>query len=314
MRYARGVPRRAVLVLAAAGCYAPFPPGDVPCDPDAPACPAGQRCLSAGAGFVCTESAPPPPTDGPITTEGDRGGDEIADLDDNCPDDKNRDQADEDRDSLGDACDNCPPYPNKEQADLDGDGVGDDCDPREQVPGDRIALFEGFAGGSLPSDWTPAGTWVVAAGALFVQAAGANPATLVLPHVSTPRLSLVTAVLVGEVTGSEAAAGVVDRTPMNGGGGILCGGGRDGAEIVGLFDVGTETVIDAEVYDFRIGSTYGLWMDRDGIDYGCFAWSPGGSEAFVESPANPSEPGPFVGLLAYRATVTFPWIMVVAPQ
>jgi hypothetical protein len=58
----------------------------------------------------------------------DGDGDGVFDLDDNCPDDANTDQADGDSDGVGDACDNCGGNANQDQADGDGDGVGDVCD------------------------------------------------------------------------------------------------------------------------------------------------------------------------------------------
>ena len=59
----------------------------------------------------------------------DRDFDSVGDVDDNCPDTPNFDQADIDGDGVGDACDNCPANPNPGQEDNgDGDGVGDGCD------------------------------------------------------------------------------------------------------------------------------------------------------------------------------------------
>ena len=48
---------------------------------------------------------------------------------------------DDDGDNVLDVNDNCPKKPNADQADRDGDGVGDVCDPNPDVPA--------FAGGSL---------------------------------------------------------------------------------------------------------------------------------------------------------------------
>ena len=58
--------------------------------------------------------------------DGDSDG--TADVQDNCPDDANADQADGDFDGLGDVCDNCPDDANPEQSDSDQDGSGDVCD------------------------------------------------------------------------------------------------------------------------------------------------------------------------------------------
>ena len=75
---------------------------------------------------------------------GDRDGDGVPDLLDNCPDDKNADQLDSDGDKIGDECDafpndfdndgvdddvdNCPRDPNPDQIDTDKDGEGDACE------------------------------------------------------------------------------------------------------------------------------------------------------------------------------------------
>ncbi len=68
-------------------------------------------------------------------------------VQDNCPEEANRGQADVDGDGFGDACqdgeddldvdgdgllaweDNCPARANPDQVDVDGDGLGDACDP-----------------------------------------------------------------------------------------------------------------------------------------------------------------------------------------
>lgn len=71
----------------------------------------------------------------------DDDGDQVLDVEDNCPDDPNPRQDDADRDGEGDACDrdddqdgvtdfldNCPLRANSGQVDRDSDGVGDACD------------------------------------------------------------------------------------------------------------------------------------------------------------------------------------------
>jgi len=81
---------------------------------------------------------------------GDRDGDGLLDLDDNCPNDPNSGQEDLDGDDQGDVCDpdddgdgvddendNCPALANTSQDDLDEDGQGNTCDP--DVDGDGIA-------------------------------------------------------------------------------------------------------------------------------------------------------------------------------
>lgn len=80
-------------------------------------------------------------------TDSDRDG--ILDIDDNCPDHDNNDQADLDGDGYGDACDvdtdgdtirdeddNCAMDRNRDQADLDVDLEGDACD--DDIDGDGL--------------------------------------------------------------------------------------------------------------------------------------------------------------------------------
>ncbi|MBD2859084.1 thrombospondin type 3 repeat-containing protein [Spongiibacter sp. KMU-158] len=81
----------------------------------------------------------------------DTDGDGIADTLDNCPDDRNADQADTDGDNIGDVCDpenntdsdgdsvtndidNCPNVANTDQADANNNGVGDVCESAPSTP------------------------------------------------------------------------------------------------------------------------------------------------------------------------------------
>ena len=66
------------------------------------------------------------PTD--MLSDGDVDGDNVADLQDNCPCNYNPDHADRDNDGRGDGCDTCPQHYNPLQEDYDEDGVGDRCD------------------------------------------------------------------------------------------------------------------------------------------------------------------------------------------
>jgi hypothetical protein len=64
----------------------------------------------------------------PDECELDSDNDGVVDVDDNCPQVYNPDQADYDGDRVGDVCDNCVDVPNPYQEDADGDGDGDVCD------------------------------------------------------------------------------------------------------------------------------------------------------------------------------------------
>ena len=67
--------------------------------------------------------------------------DGVINIDDNCPNAYNPNQADSDGDSWGDPCDNCRDRANADQADANGDMVGDVCeeggyDPTRDSDGD----------------------------------------------------------------------------------------------------------------------------------------------------------------------------------
>jgi len=308
MGYARSVLRAAVAaVLVLGGCYAPSGPSNVPCDPTAPACPDGESCRQVGADFSCT--------DGDGTGSGsnhplaDTDQDGVIDLVDNCVAIPNAGQADEDLDLRGDACDNCPPYLNLGQRDSDGDGVGDDCDPRPSTAGEKLALFEGFAGG-IPSTWTRIGSWSAAAGAAIAQPTGISSVTLVVPYTSTARQGLSAAVTVTEPNLTQAVAGVVDRIATGGNSGVVCASAATGPqELLGMFDVKALTLIDAVPFD-SVPGTVDLWMSRDGLDYDCEGEALTMTTSLASRPT-PTATGPLVGLFAMGARTQFDWIMVV---
>jgi len=58
----------------------------------------------------------------------DADSDGVGNLEDNCINVSNADQADTDGDWVGDACDNCPNVANFPQLDIDFDGVGNACE------------------------------------------------------------------------------------------------------------------------------------------------------------------------------------------
>ncbi|MBN2716356.1 MAG: thrombospondin type 3 repeat-containing protein [Deltaproteobacteria bacterium] len=57
----------------------------------------------------------------------DADSDSVADVQDNCPQLANANQADADADGVGDVCDNCPEFGNFSQSDTDSNGIGDAC-------------------------------------------------------------------------------------------------------------------------------------------------------------------------------------------
>ena len=56
---------RALAALLVAGCYGPRVPDGVRCDPESPACPTGQTCVTTAGGSICTSAVSGP--DAPAT-------------------------------------------------------------------------------------------------------------------------------------------------------------------------------------------------------------------------------------------------------
>jgi hypothetical protein len=117
---------------------------------------------------------------------GDRDGDGVLDVMDNCPDVANAEQYNHDQDSTGDACDTCPHLSlSSADIDSDGDGLGNGCDPRINTPGDSRQLFVGFYSAADISGWgqLPPGKWTVAGGGVLRLADNtASDATIEIPR------------------------------------------------------------------------------------------------------------------------------------
>ncbi len=96
------------------------------CDPETGECVVIDLC----EGVTCGEGEECDPQTGAcvLTRDADTDEDGVVDVDDNCPEDANADQADGDEDGVGDVCDNCPDDANPLQGDNDADGVGNICD------------------------------------------------------------------------------------------------------------------------------------------------------------------------------------------
>ncbi len=77
----------------------------------------------------------------------DRDDDTITDINDNCLNNQNTNQADGDNDGIGDICDNCIAIDNVDQVDTDHDGTGDLCD---DCPSDPDKIISGKCGCGTP--------------------------------------------------------------------------------------------------------------------------------------------------------------------
>jgi len=134
---------RIALVVLAASCYGPSPPGGAPCAANGQ-CPTPLVCSPAT--HTCERTA----IDAAVAAN-----DVVVDF--QVLPDAPLDAAicgthDEDGDGIPDGCDNCPVDRNALQKDSDGDGVGDACDPHPGMK-DRIAYFNSFESNDL-TGWT----------------------------------------------------------------------------------------------------------------------------------------------------------------
>ena len=113
----------------------------------APNCAGKADCADDGCGGSCGFFCSDTDNDG-ILDDGDFSGvvgdnpctgGQVLNCDDNAPEVKNPDQADDDADGVGQVIDNCPDAFNPDQEDGDGNGVGDMCDvPAEDYDHDGI--------------------------------------------------------------------------------------------------------------------------------------------------------------------------------
>lgn len=172
-------------------------------------CPQGLAC---GAGGFCRAPDSESSCSDPGKTDSDPDdvdGDGVMNVDDNCPTIKNSDQANEDGDRFGDACDPCPPFADPPVLDdPDGDGVSGACDPFPTLPGDRIALFEGFALPSLPHEWSSVGDWSFSQGDAVITEGDAR-ASLFVTRTTTARQTVATQFVVGGLSGTDQQIGTM---------------------------------------------------------------------------------------------------------
>ena len=268
-------------------------------------------CVSRGGEFVCDTEPGDVMIDGSLidaSSANDVDGDGIPNTSDNCPMKANANQADEDTDAQGDVCDNCPPFPSM-GADADADGVGDICDPHLLIPGDSIALFEGFRGATLPAGWIAAGNWSVQNGNLIVTTNDTALKTVVIPYAHTQNQTIsafatITA-LENDLGGS---VGIVDR--FDGNEGIVCGGGRAGGDLFGLINAANGVFQNSEPHPFDVGTLYRITMTRTGKTYGCSTVQTNGTTVDTQADYDMMA-GPNIGFRIRTASVTYPWIMVV---
>ena len=307
-------------LLALAACYAPHADTGSPCSPSAPACPGDQVCVTRGSGTYCELPGQQPQdaglADAPIdsSTIADRDGDGVLDDTDNCPDVANADQHDEDADTAGDACDPCPPSPTN--TDADGDGVGDDCDPNPSVPGERILMFEGFAGG-VPATWNAGGAQWTGSGDDAVVTSTGPVATATFPAPSDHE-AVIAGVTITSVTGTGyREVGVQD----NGGGGYadvcaaLITGANDSTPnqpLIDLFSVPSGSAIDRSGFGWSVGDDLYVAQSRAGTTYDCYGYDFVSQQEANAGGTDPTiTPTPRAGLRVVSATARYHWLLVI---
>ncbi len=308
---------RCSVVLAAglAACFSPNAPTGAACAPPSAGdrCPAGLSCI-AHDGIETCELGGSTPDAGPgadADPNADREQDGVRDLDDNCPDIANADQADEDSDHVGDACDPCPPLPDNE--DNDGDGVGDACDPNPATAGDKLVAFEGFDG-PLPPAWTSSGTFMAANGDGVLIAGDSASSLLTMASPAAARVEMRASLVIDVITASGLNLGsvnLIDRLQPNTDKAVACqlSGLADGTqEELRLFDAAAAMVINNAAHALTPGDAIELRLRRSGTSYACRATGPtleiAGTAAF--SPASPR-----IGLRVRGAAARFHWVMLV---
>lgn len=181
----------------------------------------GDPDIARGDAAASSPTAPDAADYDAYVHSGDTDNDGVADTDDNCRLVFNPEQYDEDGDAAGDVCDNCPAVanPGQENAlDDGGDEVGDACDPRPLAGGDRIVLFDGFAGPDRREGWQVgegADTWRVSAGQMHQTnpaASGGAPAALYWAAAEFPSALVETRLTVHTLDGMASAGDTPNRT------------------------------------------------------------------------------------------------------
>jgi hypothetical protein len=288
----RCVRAHVVVVCWLVGCYNPAAPAGAPCSLSG-TCPDDQVCVAT----VCVAPGQSPDAGSDGAGGGDKDGDGVPDVSDNCVDVKNADQANEDGDAFGDACDLCPQIADSAAIDGDGDGIGDACDPNPTT-GDAVVLFEGFHGSGLPP-WGGTAAWSNIGDKLEVRATGNatdNGEFLDPPITSVGRaldkFSVAITVAVFQSVGGEHEIGVSvfdNRLQRS----LYCElqQGASAAEraVVIEDDNDNAPLRKALAFAWLEGVEYRLTFMRQGTSYTCTAVGPDGVHAIAaSSPVVPS--------------------------
>jgi hypothetical protein len=244
-------------------------------------------------------------------TAGDLDQDGVADVADNCAAMANPTQTNEDADHLGDACDPCPPFADDDPAlDQDGDGVSDACDPFPEAAGDRIVLFDGFAGPTSGSEVT--GPWTFTGGAAAVRSSLNAVAAVTWTVPAAGRKTVAARATIDELFGSSVVrpVGVVQQFDRASGDGLLCVFGLDTSnrQMFSLADNRTAVALDAEPAVAGPGATSTFTLTRSGPDFRCDGSA---SDRELTTSSSLSLMPDRIGIFTRSASAHFAWVMIV---
>ena len=295
--YPRAV--RAIVLCGLVGLSACSTSIGGPCSLDDP-CDEGVCNLSGAGEPVCIES------------DGDLDGDGLPNKRDFCNQEPGG-AFDEDGDGLGDQCDRCPIARPPATPDADGDEVDSPCDPDPVLPGDKIAVFEGF-NDALPATWRKEGTWETRGGEAVFTSIDPNMVqslTTTLP-LAARHLAVLGSYRVDRLdpAASQNFAGVTvaDRRPA-GTSIASCGGSRIGGMDTLLFtsDAGSSTKPFTTLFD--PAGLYRVAQRIDNAQGGCAMISDAQSGAVQQMTAG--ELFAEAGLAARALDVRFQYLLVV---
>jgi hypothetical protein len=288
---------RVLLAIMLGGCFAPTVEPGSPCDPSP--CPAGQVCRF-GTCYVPTSD-----------TDGDR----IPDGTDNCPGVANPEQYDEDGDGIGDACDPCPVDANAHPSDPDNDNVSDSCDPHPDMPGDSIALFEGFHAG-LPDTWTVDNAMIAADNDDIVMTVAAAAHGSIKVPIAVPNNGVVTVGVTIDATVGSADADFGPGLPFDvaADSGILCwlyagSAAQPSSRQLVLFDRVAQPRKNAATAQllWTDATPYRIAIGRTGLDYTCTV----GTAMAPATIASATVGAPQLVVRGFAVTAHIAWVLVV---
>ncbi len=253
-----------------------------------------------------------PPADvggGDDAPANDPDADGVVGAADNCPAIANADQANEDGDRFGDACDPCPIETDADPVvDQDGDGVSNGCDPFPTIPGDSIAVFEGFT--HAPTGAQEFGAWSYAAGTAKVASALNSLGGLTWPitgNLETVSTHVTIDTLFGDLVARPV--GVVHQFNGPAADGLMCvfGVNPSNQPVVAIADNKTTTAITASPTTANVGTAKTLRSRRTGTSYQCADFEGAALTATSALDVAPNR----VGLFARSVSAHFDWVMII---